>query len=126
MMLRKVYLEITNQCNRSCAFCPGTVRPSCFMDMEHFKRAANEVKSVSDYVYFHVMGEPLSHPDLSKMLAYCHEISLKVILTTNGTLLKRQWDTLLSATALHKVNISLHSFEANDREEGDYFENCFV
>ena len=29
-MLRKVYLEITNVCNLSCAFCPGTRRRRIF------------------------------------------------------------------------------------------------
>ena len=34
-------------------------------------------------------------------------------ITTNGTLLPRQAETLLSAPALHKVSVSLHSFEGN-------------
>ena len=97
MKLKKVYLEISNVCNRSCAFCPGTTRRAHFMDFEHFKRAAIEVKTVSDFVYFHVMGEPLLHPELEQMFEFCHTIGLRVIITTNGTLLSKQESILLSA-----------------------------
>lgn len=126
MKLKKVYLEITNVCNKSCAFCPGTKRKASFMDIEHFSIAAKQVKTVSDYVYLHVMGEPLLHPNLKEILDVCEALSLKVILTTNGTLLKNKKDVLLSSKALHKVHISLHSFEANENsKEENYFENCF-
>ena len=125
MKLKKVYLEISNVCNRSCAFCPGTTREAHFMDLEHFKIAAREVKTVSDFVYFHVMGEPLLHSELADMLDYCQSIGLKVIITTNGTLLKQKESVLLEAKALHKINISLHSFEANCKQQESYFEQCF-
>ena len=36
-MLRKVYLEITNVCNLSCAFCPGTRRPPHFLTTAEFE-----------------------------------------------------------------------------------------
>ncbi|MBE6638458.1 MAG: radical SAM protein [Ruminococcaceae bacterium] len=126
MMLKKVYLEITNVCNCSCAFCPGHKRPKAFMDLAHFAYAAKQVKTVSDFIYLHVMGEPLLHPKLAELLGICEEIGLKVIITTNGTLLKEKLDILLSQKALHKINISLHSFEANDgMQDESYFENCF-
>ena len=126
MKLKKVYLEITNVCNKHCAFCPGTRRKAQFMDVEHFTAAARQVKTVTDYVYLHVMGEPLLHPCLKEMLAICEALSLKVIITTNGTLLQKCKDILLSSRALHKIHISLHSFEANDGNHEDrYFENCF-
>ena len=36
-MYARVYLEITNICNRSCSFCPGTVRDLRRMTMEEFE-----------------------------------------------------------------------------------------
>lgn len=126
MKLKKVYLEIGNICNRSCAFCPGCSRPAKLMSEEEFRIAASQAKTVSDFVYFHLMGEPLLHPDLSKFFCICKDIGLKVIITTNGTLLAEKGDILLGSDALHKVNISLHSFEANTRTENDnYFSECF-
>jgi radical SAM protein with 4Fe4S-binding SPASM domain len=72
------------------------------------------------------MGEPLCHPHLERFLDLAKDF--KVILTTNGTLLPLQQETLLAAPALHKVNISLHAFEANDLSMPfeDYLKGCFA
>ena len=123
---RKIYLEISNVCNLSCAFCPGTRRRPAVMQEDAFCRLLDELKGWTDYLYFHLMGEPLCHPDLEKYLALA-AADFKVILTTNGTLLPQKQDMLLSAEGLHKVNISLHSFEANDIATSfeDYLSGCF-
>ncbi len=112
-MLAKVYVEITNRCNLQCAFCPGTKRSPCDMSPEAFARLAPELKQVTNFVYFHVMGEPLYHPRLAEFLDIAHANRLRVILTTNGTLLPARQALLLAHPALHKVNISLHAMEAN-------------
>ncbi len=82
----------------------------------------------SDYLYFHLMGEPLCHPLLEQFLHIADDHGFKVILTTNGTLLKKRQEVLLNAAALHKVNISLHAFEANDLSIPfeDYLSQCFI
>jgi len=124
---RKVYLEISNRCNLSCSFCPGTGRPAGAMDQEHFRLALERLKPWTDYLYFHLMGEPLCHPELESFLGLAGQTGFKVILTTNGTLLSRRQEMLLEAPALHKVNISLHAFEANDLAIpiSDYLDGCF-
>lgn len=124
---RKIYLEISNVCNLHCAFCPGTKRKPKLMNEEEFSFLVSKVRSYTDYLYFHLMGEPLCHPSLKSYLSIAAEHGLKVILTTNGTLLKKQLETLLNAPALHKVNISLHAFEANDLSTPfhQYLQDCF-
>lgn len=116
-MLAKAYLEITNICNRKCAFCPGTKRHPQMMDVPTFTLLAKKLRNVTDHLYFHLMGEPLLHPSLGEFLQIASQLGFHVILTTNGTLLKGCEPTLLHAP-LKKVNISLHSFEAN--ECGDF------
>lgn len=117
-MYNKVFLEITNLCNLHCRFCPGTKRAPRFLSPEEFRVLAAKLRPVTDYLHLHVMGEPLSHPQLADILAISHELGLKINLTTNGTLLKKRQQMLLDAPALRRVNISLHSFEAN--ECGDF------
>lgn len=123
---RKIYLEISNLCNLRCGFCPGTRRPGHTMTEEEFSALLPRLRPWTDYLYFHLMGEPLLHPRLGRFLALAGDMGFRVILTTNGTLLPRQQDTLLAAGALHKVNISLHAFEANDTPMsfGDYLSGC--
>lgn len=124
---RKIYLEISNVCNLRCAFCPGTERKPGVMTEAEFKTLLPKLRPWSDYLYFHLMGEPLGHPQLERFLQLAGETGFKVILTTNGTLLKKQQEKLLAAPALHKVNISLHAFEANDLAVSfeEYLLNCF-
>ncbi len=123
----KIYLEISNVCNLSCAFCPGTSRKPRIMSENEFAFLLPHLKEYTDFLYFHLMGEPLCHPCLEKFLAIAHEHGFKVILTTNGTLLAKQKKILLSAPALHKINISLHAFEANDISVPfkKYLSDCF-
>ena len=123
----KIYLEISNLCNLSCAFCPGTKRPKHAMSVEEFSSLMPKLRPYADYLYFHLMGEPLLHPHLGKFLELAGDAGFKVILTTNGTLLPKQQNLLLSSPALHKVNISLHAFEANDLSVPfeEYLRGCF-
>ena len=84
------------------------------MTQEEFSSLLPKLRPYSDFLYFHLMGEPLCHPDLEQFLQLAGEVGFKVILTTNGTLLQKHSAMLLRSDALHKINISLHAFEAND------------
>ena len=124
-MFRKAYLEITNVCNLKCSFCPGTKREKKFMSREEFEILTTKLRPYTDYIYFHLMGEPLLHPELEYFLDYAHRLGFKVIITTNGQLLRQRENILLSAPGLHKINISLQSFEANQGGElREYISSC--
>lgn len=124
---QKVYLEISNVCNLSCQFCPGTKRRKQIMTESEFSALLPKLRPWTDFLYFHLMGEPLCHPKLEQFLDVAGSHGFKVILTTNGTLLEKQQDLLLASAALHKVNISLHAFEANDLAVPfeTYLKQCF-
>ena len=128
MRFSKVYVEISNLCNLSCAFCPGTKRDKRAMAEEEFSALLPKLRPYTDYLYFHLMDEPLCHPKLGKFLELAHEAGFKVILTTNGTMLEKQQELLLGSPGLHKVNISLHAFEANDLAVPfeEYLRRCFA
>ena len=125
-MPNKVYLEISNVCNLSCSFCHGTKRKPRIMTTDEFRHAAAEARKIGEYLYFHLMGEPLLHPNLAELFEIAGNLGFKVIITTNGTLLGEKAEILTSAKSLHKVSISLHSFEANKGVDMDgYLEDCF-
>lgn len=123
--LKKAYLEITNLCNLNCAFCPGTRRPQGFLAPEDFRSFGEKLRPHTEYLYLHLMGEPLLHPRLEELLAHGEELGFKVMITTNGTLLDRQGALLWRSLAVEKVSISLHSFEGSGGQGlEDYLEQC--
>ncbi len=124
---RKIYLEISNLCNLKCAFCPGTKRAKRAMTEEEFRTLLPKLQPWTDFLYFHLMGEPLCHPKLYAFLELAYNAGFKVILTTNGTFLTQHAERLCATKGLHKVNVSLHAFEANDLTMSfdEYLDGCF-
>lgn len=122
---KRIYIEITNICNLSCEFCPKTKRKYKFMDKKEFKEIIEKIKDHTDHIYFHIMGEPLLNENIEYFFEESYKNGLSVNLTTNGTLIKDKSDVLLNAKSLRQVNISLHSFEANDSslKLHEYIEN---
>ena len=80
---QKVYLEISNICNLSCQFCPGTRRKPKIMGEADFLTLLSKLRPWTDFLYFHLMGEPLCHPRLESFLKLAGDQGFKVILTTN-------------------------------------------
>ena len=115
-MYSKVYVEITNICNMHCSFCHGHSRKLRQMTEGEFACVLEKLKGYTNFIYYHLMGEPLTHPLLPKFLRMAGERGYKSVITTNGTLLPKRGDELLDA-GLHKANISLHSFENGTEED---------
>ena len=113
---KRIYIEITNICNKNCKFCSPLLRPLRFMSVEEFEYILKEIKEYTDYIYLHVKGEPLLHPNLDKILELCEMYNIKVNITTNGTLLLEKTDILLKYNSVRQINVSLHSFDENDNE----------
>lgn len=126
MKFAKVYIEITNVCNLNCAFCSKTSRESRFMQISEFEHIAREVKDFTSLIALHVKGEPLLHSNLKEILSICAKYNLKVNITTNGTLLLENLDTILSSNAIRQINISLHSAEQSFLDKQEYLKNVFT
>ena len=115
-MYNKVYIEITNICNMNCSFCHGHKRPLRKMSKEEFALILDKLSNQTKYIYYHLMGEPLTHPLLPEFIQLANQHGFKSIITTNGTLLNKRKAELLHV-GIHKINISLHSFEEDTGEE---------
>ena len=111
--LKKIYIEITNQCNLACVFCPKTKRKPEFMTMDMFRKIVEQIRPFTDYIYFHVKGEPLLHKEIGTFLDISYEKGLQVNITTNGTRIQEVQDQIMHKPALRQMNFSLHSFDGN-------------
>ena len=94
MKFKKIYVEITNKCNLNCSFCSKLKRELKTMSKDEFKHVISEIKPYTDYIYLHLKGEPLIHPDLEDILKIAKENNIIVNITTNGTKLSDTLDII--------------------------------
>ncbi|HBD95946.1 MAG: hypothetical protein A2015_09395 [Spirochaetes bacterium GWF1_31_7] len=105
---KKIYIEITNQCNLSCSFCQVTNRTIWSMSFDEFDYILNQISPYTDYIYLHIKGEPLLHDRLLDFIALLAQKKLTVIITTNGTLI-HNYPELITYSNIRQINFSLHS-----------------
>ena len=108
----KAYIEITNRCNLNCSFCPKTKRSAKNMTVDEFKIAVEKISKFTKYIYFHVLGEPTLHPNLSEFVKFANSLGMKITITTNGTMIEKLAD-ILKEEKLYKVNVSLQAVGGN-------------
>ncbi len=89
------------------------------MSYEEFLHILEQLSGQTKYIYYHLMGEPLMHPQLCSFIKAACRRDFQSVITTNGTLLGLRGAELLDS-GVYKVNISIHSFEGEDEK---YFEN---
>jgi radical SAM protein with 4Fe4S-binding SPASM domain len=90
----RMYLESTNVCNLKCVMCPtglGMVkRPKGYMDYGLFAQVIDEMAPHVKTTTLHIWGEPLLHPRIYDMIAYCRAKGLHSEISTNATLLSEE------------------------------------
>ena len=118
---KKIYIEITNNCNLNCSFCSKVTKPRKFMTINEFKEILEKIKDYTDYIYLHIKGEPLLHPNIIDFINLANTYNLKVNLTTNGTLISKFVKELNKCNNLNKINFSLHS----ENNIPNYLESIF-
>lgn len=117
---KKIYLEITNSCNLNCEFCIKNSRDKKFIDIENFKLILNNIKEYTDYLYLHVLGEPLLHPKFNEIVEYASN-NFKINVTTNGYLINN-----IKTNRIRQLNISLHDYsDKYNKSLNDYLDDIF-
>jgi len=113
MTFKRIHLELTNQCNFSCDFCPDRLitRPRGQMDRQTIRRVLEEIaaEQLAPVICFHLMGEPLLHPNLLEAVQLAGELGLEAHLTTNGWLLSDQLMQSLLEAGTHTITVSVQT-----------------
>ena len=105
-MYKKIYLEITNNCNLNCDFCIKNKRTKKFMTINEFNIILNKLNGFTKHLYFHILGEPLLHPKINELIDLAAK-EYKINITTNGYLV----DRIRINKNIRQLNISIHSFD---------------
>lgn len=117
--MKKIYLEITNNCNLNCNFCLKNNRKKENMSLDDFKLILPKLKGYTNYLYFHVYGEPLMNPNINSLIDYASK-DFKINITTNGYLINK----IKNNKNIRQVNISLHSYDSKYKVSiSDYLNN---
>ncbi len=121
MRFKRIYVEITNACNLSCDFCIKNSRKVKYISISEFKKLLSKVKPYTNYLYFHVLGEPLLHPKINELIDIASR-DFNINITTNGYLI----DKIKDNKNIRQLNISLHSFNLKYKMSlNDYLNNIF-
>ena len=110
MKFKKIYVEITNICNKNCSFCPTSLRTKKEMKVDEFEEVINKIKKYTDYIYMHIKGEPLLHSHFNDLIEICKNNNIKVNITTNGTLIEKSKE-ILKNEIINQINVSFHSYD---------------
>jgi MoaA/NifB/PqqE/SkfB family radical SAM enzyme len=109
--LRRIYVELTNQCNLTCTTCMRNVwdEPAGWMSRTTFERLLDGLREISPLpeVFFGGFGEPLAHPDALDMIKKVKELGTRVELITNGILLTEETSQRLIECGLDLLWVSI-------------------
>lgn len=109
--LRRIYIEVTNKCNLTCATCMRNVWDAQFglMSTETFTRILNDAQRAPQKpeLFFGGYGEPLSHPRILDFIKQAKGRGFRVSLITNGILLDEKMTHALIELKLDMLWVSL-------------------
>ncbi len=117
----RLYIESTNICNLNCIMCPTgrkeQVRKKGFMDFALFKAIVDEMAPWVQATTLHIWGEPLLHPRLLDMIAYCQKKGLRSEISTNATLLNEQRSRAILDAGLGAIYLCLDGMRPETYEQ---------
>ena len=122
-----IYLELTNACNFTCDYCPidQQTRQKQVMPQEFAENIIDQIAEaeLTDFLTFHVMGEPYMHKNLCELTGYAEARGLRVRLLTNGSLLDDERNRALFDAKLTRLEVGFRtpndrSFELRLRRRG--------
>ncbi len=115
----RVTLEPTNSCNFSCPHCRRSVMTRAIgaMGFDLFRKLAVEISQwPRTIVKLGGLGEPSTHPHFEKQMELLAELGIRVILYTNGTLLRLYPAERILSWNLHTLVVSVDGVDESSFE----------
>jgi len=117
----RMYLESTNTCNLRCIMCPigrgVSKRKKGFIDWDLFRAIVDEMAPHVRTTTLHIWGEPLLHPRIIDMIAYCHDHGLHAEISTNAVLLTPEMSQAILDAGLGAIYLCLDGTNAETYEK---------
>lgn len=113
-------LAITNKCNLKCEHCisnSGDEVANC-LSFEEIKDILDQAANMKVPYFGFTGGEPFCREDFYDILEYASKKNFKIIITSNGSLITREWAKKLKKLNIYLMRISL---DGSTSEKHDYF-----
>lgn len=118
--MKYAYIEITENCNLACPFCPSpSLDHRGEMPLELFEKILHRLQGNVSNIFLHVLGEPLLHARFPEILSLAEKNGFCINLTTNGTLIRRHAEHLLSSNSIRQINFSTHAYAYLPKEHAE-------
>lgn len=93
MVIKDLCFEILQKCTNNCLFCSSEscLHSTDFIDFKTFKNTIEYLLKQGTIEEISLSGgEPMLHPDIFGMVAFCHEKGMKTTLYTSGIVVNNQ------------------------------------
>ncbi len=103
-----VTFAVTDYCNLNCKMCPfqRSDRENNHLDFALIRKVIDQIYTSKPYISLCGRGEPLIHPEFFEIVDYIKSKGLWCAVDTNGTLIEKNVDQLLSSK-IDLVNVSI-------------------
>jgi len=126
-----IYVEPTNKCNFKCKFCPESLEDYSELSgglnqltLDEWQLISTEISSLTNgngvkTLNFYMMGEPFINKSLLTFVGDAKKrgLSDRVIITSNGSLIKPEIHKNLVASGLDYLRISIYGATEADQKE---------
>jgi SynChlorMet cassette radical SAM/SPASM protein ScmF len=130
--LHQIYFYLTDGCNLRCRHCwispkfQGENSHSCsFLPLEKFEKIISEAMPLGLTGAKLTGGEPLLHPDITKILTIMRDRGLRTNIETNGVLCTPEIARLIASCKNPFVGVSIDGADAETHEWVRLVDGCF-
>lgn len=103
-------VEILNICNFKCIHCYNQDIKHCVMDKQTAFNIIDQMKELGLERITITGGDPFMHPNFREIYEYCYEKNLEIAIFTNGYLIDKYLDLLISKPP-KQIEISLYGMD---------------
>ena len=116
MKFEKIYIELSDICGLKCAFCPSIKGIRGVMSVKDFTKIAQKIADKARIYAFHLLGDPLTLPNLDEFIAVAKAHKMPLELTTSGFYMSaKNQALLLESENIRQINFSLMAFLAQKK-----------
>jgi len=105
--LREVIISLTNRCNLRCRMCDIPLQDKGELPVEVWEKVIQDAASLSAKTIVFSGGEPLLREDLFRLISFVKKNLMQACITSNGYLLDEKNSSMLAASGIGVVNISV-------------------